>query len=162
MVKNQKAATASKVAIVAPAVGATVNVSDDLDAQIAALVLKKREMALAEIGGDYETVKAEIATGFAVLVKRADALKLAYNSGAQKFYAPWEIQAKRTDWPVREFILTQGKPQTAAQIAEGLDYETDVNTVQAVLDKDQKNTARKLFVQVGDKWWVASKSLPKN
>jgi hypothetical protein len=83
------------------------------------------------------------------------------NHGDKKYYAPWEIQAKRQDWIIKDFILDQGKPQTVTQIAAGVEYDTDAESIQAVLDKDQKND-RKLFVVVGDKWWVAGKAVPKN
>ena len=128
---------------------------------IAALLNKKRDRALAEIGGDAGKIKVEIATGFAGLEKKAEALKLVLNTGDQKYYAPWEIQAKRPDWPIRDFILSQRKPQSVAEIVEGVEHETDADTIQAVLDKDQKNASRKMFSQVGDKWWVAGKPLPK-
>jgi hypothetical protein len=154
-------ATSDITPITTPTV-ATAGADDDIDAQIAALQTKKREKALRSIGGDFDKVKAQIAQDYAALVKKADELKEAVKGTNRKYYAPWEIQAKRPDWPIRDYILAKGKTQTVTEIAEGVDYETDIASVQAVIDKDQKNTSKKLFVQVGHAWWVTGKPMPKS
>src|SRR6202034_2152480 len=103
-----------------PEAVANIGADEDYEAQIAAIQKRRRDNALAQIGADPEAVKAEIADVFATIEKKANALKTAYKGSDKPYYAPWDIQSKRDDWRIRDFILEQGAPQTVEQITEGM------------------------------------------